>query len=651
MIYDAEEIKRMLANQAERFCNTFLSNGHKDGAYWRAADIYNSVPRGNGSFIVNLSGDKPGLGFENGNDSASKKSGTLIDILIVQKNLGYRKALEEAQRWLGISIPASVQKKPASSQGFISKKHLTPVQDASPAFLYLSSRGLDLQTMRRYHVCDCKRWFSALKRETDAIAFPIYSQDGESLLNIKYLSLHRENGKKFCTQETNGTNHLFGLSAVPDDARELVICEGEIDAMTVAMAGFAAVSVPMGAHADSETGKLNKANEWIENDWEFLARFDKIRLCMDNDEVGKAAASSLFARLGMARTEIVEIPKGAKDPNEYAALEGLDALAEVIRNSKSCDPDMLARARKFEKKLYSRLTRQKGDYPGYDLPWPFGEHFRIRMGETSIVSGYPGHGKTTALDNILVYFAAEYGLKSCIASLEVPTDQTEETLWRIACGRRSLLDEKDNEILGLFEKSMDFLNENFFFFDSMGVAKVDDVLTVFEYCARKYGAKIFCLDSLMCLDVGEEDYEKQKNIMSKICAFAFKFSVHVFIVCHPKKMSEKKNAETYVPFREDVSGSGHLGNLAHNVIVFWRAIGKAGEIFKAQQGNNYDAVKSAREKPDGAIYIRKQREGTGELPIKNLWFDEQSRQFYSRYGQQTYKAVTVSYTPSDENFF
>ena len=643
---DANDIKAMLNADAERFCAYYLSNGKKCGAYWRAADILNSPLSGNGSFVVNLSGGKTGLWVENETPAlGSRNAGSLIDIIMAQKNMTFAQAIEEAKQWLGVRDYSKVfaRPKPKAENGeqrFISTKHLSPVSEGSPAFNYLvGQRNLTPEILRRYHVCDCKRYFGGLGREADAIAFPIYAKkekviDGKKefiwdVVAIKYLAIERgEGGKKYITQEAGGENHLFGLNAVSDEARDLVICEGEIDAMTVAMCGFNAVSVPMGAHADSADGTANKANDWLNSDFDFLERFEKIRICMDNDEVGQGAAHSIFRRLGIARCDIVDIPKdSAKDPNEYFALEGMESLKSVISSARGVNPEKFVRARKYEEKLKERIYRKKGEYPGLEFPYSFGEHFRIRMGEVSIVTGYPGHGKTTALNDMLVWYADRYNLLSCIASLEVSADRTLETLWRQACGRASIYDEKDREIKGLWEISMDFLDRHFYFFDNVGMSKLSEVLDVFEYAARRYGVKLFCLDSLMCLDVAEDDFEKQKKVMGRIVEFAAKFECHVFVVCHPRKLSDKKDIEKYAPQPDDISGSGHLKNLAFNIIAFHRNVGKKKKLFDAQNRGDAEGIKAAMEASDSEVYIRKQREGTGELPFKHLWFDIASRQF------------------------
>ncbi|MBO6103320.1 MAG: AAA family ATPase, partial [Opitutales bacterium] len=403
-------------------------------------------------------------------------------------------------------------------------------------------------------------------------------------------------------------------------------------AMTVAMCGFNAVSVPMGAHADSADGTANKANDWINNDFDFLNRFEKIRLCMDNDEVGKSAARSLFARLGVARTDLVEIPPSSgKDPNECFALEGADGLRDYILAAHGIVPEKLVSAKKYELPLRARLMREFSSEEGLEFPYSFGEHFKVRMGEVSIVTGYPGHGKTTALNDILIYYATRDNLLSCIASLEVSADRTLETLWRQACGRKRLVDQFGNEVEGLWSLSLDFLDRHFYFFDNVGMSRLTEVLTVFEYAARRYGVKLFCLDSLMCLDVGEDDYDKQKAVMSALVDFAAKFQCHVFVVCHPRKLGEKKVDSKYVPGPDDIAGSRNLKGLVHNIIVFHRNLNKPTAVYEAQLAQDAGRIDDAKAMYDEAVFIRKQREGTGELPYKYLWFDQASRQFRDKF--------------------
>ena len=59
-----------------------------------------------------------------------------------------------------------------------------------------------------------------------------------------------------------------------------MICEGELDALSLWQYGHPALSVFSGA------GNL----AWLENEYPNLERFDDIFICFDNDDAGKKGA-------------------------------------------------------------------------------------------------------------------------------------------------------------------------------------------------------------------------------------------------------------------------------------------------------------------------------------------------------------------------
>jgi len=148
MVYDANEVVRLLNDQAERFCAQFLSKGRKIGHEWRCSDILCTGESKGKSFAVELTGNKKGLWYENGTPVAGEKGGSLIDILIVQRNCNFPEAIKFAKSWLGlhdeapkIKYPSEKNKTPASE--FISTKHLTRAKEGSPAWEYLTKeRGI-----------------------------------------------------------------------------------------------------------------------------------------------------------------------------------------------------------------------------------------------------------------------------------------------------------------------------------------------------------------------------------------------------------------------------------------------------------------------------------------------------------------------------
>ncbi len=107
---------------------------------------------------------------------------------------------------------------------------------------------------------------------------------------------------------------LFGWNLVEKETEEIVLTEGEFDAMAVYQAtGRIGVSLPNGAN--------NLPLETIP----WLERFKRIYLWMDADEVGQAGAKRFAEKLGKGRTYIVNSRRsdlaGPKDANE-ALLQG-----------------------------------------------------------------------------------------------------------------------------------------------------------------------------------------------------------------------------------------------------------------------------------------------------------------------------------------
>lgn len=99
---------------------------------------------------------------------------------------------------------------------------------------------------------------------------------------------------------------LFGLNLMTQTTKEVVITEGEYDAMSVYQeTGLPSLSLPQGA------GSLP------DNVLPYLESIEKIYLWMDNDEVGLLNAPKIASKLGENRCFIVTNPNvEMKDAND-----------------------------------------------------------------------------------------------------------------------------------------------------------------------------------------------------------------------------------------------------------------------------------------------------------------------------------------------
>jgi hypothetical protein len=106
MRHDASDLAHRLARNAEAVCRHYLSNGRREGRYWRVGDVHNTPGH---SMFVRLTGGESGKGAAGKwTDGAEGTHGDLLDI--IRETCGYtdfRDVAEEARRFLSLPHPES----------------------------------------------------------------------------------------------------------------------------------------------------------------------------------------------------------------------------------------------------------------------------------------------------------------------------------------------------------------------------------------------------------------------------------------------------------------------------------------------------------------------------------------------------------------
>ncbi len=103
----ATELAQRLAQQAEAVCRHYLSNGRREGRYWRVGDVRNTPGR---SMYVRLTGATSGKGAAGKwTDSATAEHGDLLDVIRESCRLvDFPDVLDEARRFLNLPRSAPV---------------------------------------------------------------------------------------------------------------------------------------------------------------------------------------------------------------------------------------------------------------------------------------------------------------------------------------------------------------------------------------------------------------------------------------------------------------------------------------------------------------------------------------------------------------
>ena len=578
------EIAERLAAQSESVCRWLLPAGKLIAGEWCCGSPAGEPGR---SMKVRVTGDKAGIWA----DFASDGRGDLLDLIASVRGCHIRDAIKEAKSFLGIREPQNIV--PERGWKSPSVKVAPAIEQGCPVLAYLSSdRGITADTAKLFMV-------GRLGRE---IVFPSYGPDG-GLVAVKYLGLDRKDGRKSMRKESGCAPCLFGWQAAIPGCREVVITEGEIDAMTWRQMGYNALSLPNG---------VGDLTGWIEHDWEALQCFDTIYLAFDSDQPGRDAVEKVVKRLGMHRCRDV-VMDGHKDANE-ALQAGKDAsyFVAATDSAREFSPPEIVTPTSFAAGVMEEFFPSNGKPAGF---WPQSLDGKVgfRAGEVTVWTGISGHGKSNLLLQVCME-AIACGQRSAIASMEMPGRKIAAQAVRLACPNAVKIQDITPEIVS---NMLDLMAGKLWIFNVLGEVPLAKMLDLMEYAAARHSIDHFVIDSLMKLDVSSEDYDAQRKTLNRIVAFARHHDVHIHLVAHARKGEDEMKG----PGKMDIKGSGDIGNQADNIVSVWRNKKKEGEV-----SENKLSDRQMAETPDAILYLVKDRENGDECAVR-LWFQKRRKRF------------------------
>lgn len=220
--------------------------------------------------------------------------------------------------------------------------------------------------------------------------------DGKPLcVGFKYpgggFKLRAIDEKDFISKGSMSAPGLFGQDKFPaGSSKSIVITEGELDALSVYEMlgnGTPAVSVRGGSSARKDCQQV----------FEYLNSFDKIYLCLDNDEVGRKAAQQVASLFDF--NKVYSIALGPyKDANEYLTNGKGKEFRGIFFNARRYLPEGIISSPDD----FSKILDDDGERPS--VPYPFDtlqeKSMGIRTGEFVLVTAPEGIGKTEFIRRI-----------------------------------------------------------------------------------------------------------------------------------------------------------------------------------------------------------------------------------------------------------
>lgn len=551
-----KEISAMLASRAEDVCQHLLPGGKRQAGTWLSGDVSGSPGV---SLVVNLEGQHVGKWRDWANQDVDR--GDLLDLWRTSRGVEPKEAFEQAKRYLGIAevslgIAERTWRKPKTEHGDLNPN--------GKIYQYLTGkRGLEPEIVNRFQVKWCKMPFKEFEAEQGAIVFPSFSPGGKRI-NNSYCALDRTpEGKKAVSQDKGAAPCMFGwhgLSEAHYASRRVIICEGQIDAMTWAQWGFGALSVPNGS-----------GTTWLDYEWDNLEIFETIYLSFDSDGKTDDALKKTIDRLGKHRVMIVVLPH--KDANDClkAGCTERDAARWIESAAAPVVRDFVL-GRELNARVLKEFFPDPADTSIYQSELLTGANadksFQIRPSEVTSWTGISGHGKTAFLTMLFMLMTQSKKNPQTLftASFEMKPEKIIRNMIRALFSSEWPDEGQIHQFMNLFAPKVCFC-------DRIGSMGQEDLIGMMEFAFRRHGVSQFLIDSLMCVEGLEEDYPAQGRFLDRLVWFSRQYSCHVHLVVHPRKTVGDE-----APRAVDLKGSSLLRNKCDNIISVIRNVRKERDL-------------------------------------------------------------------------
>ncbi len=210
----------------------------------------------------------------------------------------------------------------------------------------LRKQGYTDEEMKAAFLCGVSQRGHAYDMFRDRVMFPVFDTTG-NVIAFSGRDVGGQDQRKYVnssdTPAFQKRRNLFALNFAKNHCSEqLVLCEGNIDVVSLHDAGIENAVASLGTALTDEQARV-------------MAKYTKqVVLAYDSDEAGQRAVSramGIFAKVGLD-VRVLRM-EGAKDPDEYIKKFGADRFRQLIKQSRST----------FEFKLQGVLARYNLDLP------------------------------------------------------------------------------------------------------------------------------------------------------------------------------------------------------------------------------------------------------------------------------------------------
>jgi twinkle protein len=445
---------------------------------------------------------------------------------------------------------------------------------------YMVGRGISLETCKEHRIGFRPGW----------IGYPTF-QGGKCVV-IKWRSLP-PSAKTFRREPSGAESLLFNGDVLKSNPTEVIVAEGEMDALTLIQAGFPnVVGIPTGASSLPEECIVP------------LKKVLKVFLAYDPDPAGKRGAEVAAKRIGPHKCYRVAMPD--LDVNEFfhAGNKADDFRRLLAEATPFEEPWVLT----YDDVFLERAERMAaGEAAGFRIGFRPLENLigTFRPGNVYILAAYPKIGKTVLAMNV-TWDLARRGVKTLFFCMEMTPEEVAAPLLQHVYRTDAITEEHWGKGLG------DVSRSGFLFARNRYGLRRADVLERLREDVHIRGIQFLVIDNFHFLTRGAKDATAEEAAASMdIKALADDLKIPILLVVHPRKADREERTPTF----QDLRGSAALGADASAVIVLHRP------AIETEDSEEMDATRS----PLGFLRVDAHRFGSGG--VRRVFFDAKTLSF------------------------
>jgi twinkle protein len=466
----------------------------------------------------------------------------------------------------------------------------------------LSARGISLETCRKWDYCI-----------GEVAGQPVQIANYKDASGTRVAQKIRFRNKDFHTKGDIKVAGLYGQHLWSGKGKKAIICEGEIDALSVSQSQgnrWPVYSVPNGAAG---------APKAIRSSIELLDGYDEVIFCFDSDDAGTKAARECAQVLPPGKAKIAKLP--LKDANEMLVKGRVKELVDCIWQARIYRPDGIVNGKDLWDIVSAEDSMSSCDYPYEGINK---KTLGMRRGEIVTITAGAGIGKSQVCREIANHVLNQEQKIGYIA--------LEESNKRTGLGFMGLhlnkplhlgtVEVTDEEFKDAFDSTLN--TGNIYMYDHWGSLASDNLLSKIRYMVTACECSFIILDHLSIVVSGIEEGDERRtidNLMTKLRGLVEEVNCGLILVSHLKRPQGNKGHEDGAQTSmAQLRGSASIGQLSDIVIGCERD----------QQGDNPDrtTVRVLKNRWTGETGIACELDydhKTGrltEVPLDEIPFDE-----------------------------